>query len=132
VIYDKEGHASPSSMRNRRKGGRAEYDREAAGARVRARFVDQGELTRPPGEGRRHDPTPPPSPGELGTGSPSAGSTESGREDETATGPRPKKYKRGRRAPQPLPNQRKASREEDREERGAPPNRGWGGRTEGP
>ena len=88
--------------------------------RMRARLVDQGEPARPPGEGRRHDPTPPPSPGESGTGSPEAESTGSGREDETATGPRPKKHKRGRRAPQPLPDQRKASRGEDREDRSAP------------
>ena len=31
---------------------------------VRARLVDQGERARPPWEGRRHDPMPPPSPGE--------------------------------------------------------------------
>ena len=86
---------------------------------MRARFVDQGERARPPGDGRWRDPRPPPSPGELGTGSPPAESTGSGREDETAVGPRPKKHKRGRRA-QPLPDQRKASRGEDREDRRAP------------
>jgi len=88
------------------------------GPRMRARFVDQGERARPPGEGRRRDPTPP-SPRESGTGSPPTESTGSGREDETAVGPRPKKHKRGRRA-QPLPDQRKASRGEDREDRRVP------------
>ena len=37
-------------------------------ARVRARLVDQGERARPPGEGRRHDPMPPSSPGETSAG----------------------------------------------------------------
>ena len=36
--------------------------------RVRARLVDQGERARPPGEGRWHDPMPPPSPGETPSG----------------------------------------------------------------
>ena len=84
---------------------------------MRARFVDQGKPVRPPGEGRRYNPTPPPSPGESGTGSPPAESTGSDREGETAAKPRSKKYKRGRRAPQP--DHRKANRREDREERGA-------------
>ena len=53
---------------------------------------------------------PPPSPGESGTGSPPAESTGSGREGETAAGPRPRKHKRGRRAPQPSPDHRKANR----------------------
>ena len=88
--------------------------------RVRARLVDQGERARPPGEGRRHDPMPPPLPGESAAGSPEAESTGPGRKDETAVGPRPKKHKRGRRAPQLLPDQRKASRGEDREDRRAP------------
>ena len=38
------------------------------GPRMRARFVDQGERARPPGEGRWHDPMPPPSPGETPSG----------------------------------------------------------------
>ena len=42
-------------------------------------------------------------------GSPEAESTGAGREGETAAGPRPKKARRGGRAPHPLPNQRKAS-----------------------
>ena len=88
--------------------------------RVRARLADQGEPARPPGEGRRRDVMPPPSPGESGAGSPETESTGSSREDETAAGPRPKKHKRGRRAPQLLPDQRKASRGEDREDRRAP------------
>ena len=41
-------------------------------------------------------------------GSPEAESTGAGREGETAAGPRPKKARRGSRAPHPLPNQRKA------------------------
>ena len=36
--------------------------------RARARLVDQGERARPPGEGRRHDPMPPSSPGETSAG----------------------------------------------------------------
>ena len=52
---------------------------------------------------------PAPSPGESGVGSPEAESTGSSREGETAAGPRPKKARRGGRAPHPLPNQRKAS-----------------------
>ena len=87
--------------------------------RVRARLADQGEPARPPGEEWRRV-MPPPPPGESGGGSPEAESTGSGRKDETATGPRPKKHKRGRRAPQLLPDQRKASRGEDREDRRAP------------
>ena len=51
---------------------------------------------------------------------------------ETAAEPRSKKYKRGRRASQPTPNRRKANRREDREERGAPSDGGWGDRAEGP
>ena len=42
-------------------------------------------------------------------GSPEAESTGAGREGETAAGPRPKKARRGSRAPHPLPNRRKAS-----------------------
>ena len=63
--------------------------------RVRARLVDQGERARPPGEGWRHDPRPPSSPGESGTGSPSVMATESDREDETVAGPRLKKASKG-------------------------------------
>ena len=62
---------------------------------------------------------PPSSPGESGTGSPSAGSTESGREDETAAGPQPKKARRGGRAPRPSDDHRKANRRKNSEERGA-------------
>ena len=75
---------------------------------------------------------PPPSPGESGTGSSSVGLARSDREDEAAAGPRSKKYKRGRRAPQPTPNHRKSNRREDREERGAPSDGGWGDRAEEP
>jgi len=71
-------------QRDLRRGGpcRPELDEEPAEGggeprtierpRVRARFVDQGEPTRSPGEGRGGDPVPPPSPGESGTGSPPA------------------------------------------------------------
>jgi len=52
---------------------------------------------------------PPPSPGESGTGSPPAESMGSGREDETTTGPQPKRARRGS-APQSSRNHRKASR----------------------
>ena len=73
----------------------------------------------PPGR-RRHNPMPPPLPGESGVGSPEAELTGSGREDETAVGPRPKKHKRGRRAPQSSHDHRKANRREDRGVVGAP------------
>ena len=91
--------------------------------RVRARLADRGEPARPPGEEWRRV-MPPPSPGESGVGSPEAESTGSGREDETATGPRPKKARRGSRAPQPSRDHRKANRREDRGE-GGPPSE-WG------
>ena len=93
---------------------------------MRARLVDQGELARPPEEGRRDDPMPPPSLGESGMGSPEAESTGPGREDETAAGPRPKKHKRGRRAPQSSHDHRKANRREDRGVGGASSE--WGSR----
>ena len=59
--------------------------------RMRARFVDQGEPVRPPGEGRRHDPTPPPSLGETSAGqsTPSEAAVPVG--GEAGAGPRPKK-----------------------------------------
>ena len=100
--------------------------------RVRARLADQGEPARPPGEGRRRDVMPPPSPGESGARSPETESTGSSKEDETAARPQSKKYKRGRRAPQSTPNHRKANRREDREERGAPSDGGWRDRAEEP
>ena len=60
---------------------------------------------------------PPPSTGESGTGSPPAESTGSGREDETAAGPQPKKARRGGRAPpRPSHTYRDANRRKDREE----------------
>ena len=82
---------------------------------MRARLVDQGEPARPPWAGRRRDPMPPPLPGESGAGSPEAESTGSGREDETAAGPQPKKARRGGRAPRPSHNYRDATRRKDRE-----------------
>ena len=82
--------------------------------RVRARLADRGEPARPPGEEWRRV-TPPPSPGESGVGSPEAESTGSGREDETAAGPQPKKARRGGRAPRPSHNYRDAARRKGRE-----------------
>ena len=48
-------------------------------------------------------------------GSPEAESTGAGREGETAVGPRPKKARRGGRAPRPSHNYRDATRRKDRE-----------------
>ena len=62
---------------------------------------------------------PPPSPGESGAGSPEAESTGAGREGETAVGPRPKKARRGGRAPRPSDDHRKANKRKNSEERGA-------------
>ena len=98
--------------------------------RVRARLVDQGEPARPPWAGRRRDPMPPPLPGESGAGSPEAESTGSGREDETAAGPQPKKARRGGRAPRPPYNHREANRRTDRTGGGTPPEPGQGDRAE--
>jgi len=103
-------------------GGRAEYDRETAGAGAirrpgRGGSTSRGrEATRPNAAAL--------SPGESGTGSPSAESTGSRRGDETAAGPQPKRARRGSRAPQSARDHRKASRREDRGEGGAPPE--WG------
>ena len=95
--------------------GRTDEPRTIERPRGRARVLDRRELAPLLGEEWRADPVPPPSPEELGMGSPEAESTGAGREGETAAGPRPKKARRGSRAPHSLPNQRKAS----------------GGRTEG-
>ena len=122
VIFDREGHASPSLKRSRRRGGGE--PRTIERPRVRARLVDQGERARPPGGGSGCDPMPPSSPRESGAGSPEAESAGSGREDETAAGPRPKKARRGGRAPQSSRDHRKANRREDRGE-GGPPSE-WG------
>ena len=89
--------------------GRTDEPRTIERPRGRARVLDRRELAPLPGEGRRGDPMPPPSPEGSGMGSPEAESTGAGREGETAAGPRPKKARRGSRAPHPLPNQRKAS-----------------------
>ena len=88
---------------------------------MRARLADQGEPARPPGEGRRRDVMPPPSPGESGAGSPETESTGSSKEDETAAGPQPKKARRGGRAPRPSHNYRDATRRKDREVGGDAP-----------
>ena len=74
---------------------------------------------------------PPPSPGESGAGSPEAESTGLGREDETATGPQPKKARRGSRAPRPSDGRRKANRRKNPEERGASSGVGMGTPREG-
>ena len=66
VIFDREGHASPSLKRSRRMGGGE--PRTIERPRVRARLVDQGEPARPPWEGWRRDTMPPPSPGETPAG----------------------------------------------------------------
>ena len=99
--------------------------------RVRARFADQAEMARPPEGGWRDDPRPPPSPGESGAGSPEAESTGSGREDETAAGPQPKKARRGGRASRPPYNHREANRRTDRAGGWTQPAPGQGGRAEG-
>ena len=62
---------------------------------------------------------PPPSPEESGMGPPSVIATESDREDETVTGPRLKKARRGGRAPRPSDNHRKANKRKNSEEGGA-------------
>ena len=112
--------------------GRTDEPRTIERPRGRARVLDRRELAPPPGEGRRGDRMPPPSPEESGTGSPEAEATRIAPEDETAARPRSKKYKRGRRAPQPTPDHRKANKRKDREERGAPSDGGWGDRAEEP
>ena len=59
--------------------------------RVRARFVDQGEPARPPGEGRRHDPMPPSSPGETSAGQSTLSEAAVPVGGEAEARPRPKK-----------------------------------------
>ena len=112
--------------------GRTDEPRTIERPRGRARVLDRRELAPLPGEGRRGAPRPPPSPEELGMGSPEAESTGAGREGETAVGPRPKKARRGSRAPRPSHDHRDANRRKDREEIGGPPERGQGDRAEGP
>ena len=123
MIYDKKEGPRLPELSEEQEEGEGE-PRTIERPRMRARLADQGEPARPPGEGWRRDMMPPPSPGESGAGSPETESTGSSREGETAAGPRPKKARRGGRAPHPLPNQRKASGGEDREDRRAPPDRG--------
>ena len=112
--------------------GRTDEPRTIERPRGRARVLDRRELAPLPGEGRRGDPRPPPSPEELGMGSPEVESTGAGRVGETAAGPRPKKARRGSRAPRPSHDHRDANRRKDREEIGGPPERGQGDRAEGP
>ena len=99
--------------------GRTDEPRTIERPRGRARVLDRRELAPPPGEGRRGDPMPPPSPEESGMGSPSVMATESDREDETVAGPRLKKARRGGRAPRPSDDHRKANKRKNSEERGA-------------
>ena len=100
--------------------GRTDEPRTIERPRGRARVLDRRELAPLPGEGRHGDPRPPPSPEELGMGSPEAESTGAGREGETAAGPRPKKARRGGRAPRPSDDHRKANKRKNSEEGGAP------------
>ena len=95
--------------------GRTDEPRTIERPRGRARVLDRRELAPLPGEGRRGDPMPPPSPEESGIGSPSVMATESDREDETVAGPRLKKARRGGRAPRPSHNYRDAARRKGRE-----------------
>ena len=95
--------------------GHTDEPRTIERPRGRARVLDRRELAPPPGEGRRGDPMPPPSPEESGMGSPSVMATESDREDETVAEPRLKKARRGGRAPRPSHNYRDATRRKDRE-----------------
>ena len=95
--------------------GRTDEPRTIERPRGRARVLDRRELAPLPGEGRRGDPMPPPSPEESGMGSPSVMATESDREDETVAEPRLKKARRGGRAPRPSHNYRDATRRKDRE-----------------
>ena len=99
--------------------GHTDEPRTTERPRGRARILDRRELAPPPGEGRRGDPMPPPSPEESGMGSPSVMATESDREDETVAEPRLEKARRGGRAPRPSDNRRKASKRKNSEERGA-------------
>ena len=103
--------------------GHTDEPRTTERPRGRARILDRRELAPPPGEGRRGDPMPPPSPlaspEESGMGSPSVIATESDREDETVAGPRLKKARRGGRAPRPSDDHRKANKRKNSEERGA-------------
>ena len=99
----------------RMESGHTDEPRTIERPRGRARVLDRRELAPPPGEGRRGDPMPPPSPEESGMGSPSVMATESDREDETVAEPRLKKARRGGRAPRPSHNYRDATRRKDRE-----------------
>ena len=58
---------------------------------VRARLVDQGERARPPWEGRRHDPMPPSSPGEIPAGPSTLSEAAVPVEGEAESRPQPRK-----------------------------------------
>ena len=71
--------------------------------RVRARLADQGERARPPWEGRRHDPMPPPSPGETSAGpSTPSESVEPGEAGEDEGRQRRKRHQQRGKRPQRL------------------------------
>ena len=99
--------------------GRTDEPKTIERPRGRARVLDRRELAPLPGEGRRGDLMPLPSPEESGMGSPSVVATESDREDEAVAGPRLKKARRGGRAPRPSDDHRKANKRKNSEERGA-------------
>ena len=111
--------------------GHTDEPRTIERPRGRARVIDRSELAPLPGEGRRGDLMPLPSPEESGMGSPSVMTTESDREDETVAGPRLKKARRGGRASRPPYNHREANRRTDRAGGWTQPAPGQGGRAEG-
>ena len=96
--------------------GRTDEPKTIERPRGRAQVIDRSELAPLPGEGRRGDLMPLPSPEELGMGSPSMMTTESDRGDETGVEPRLKKARRGGRAPRPSDDHRKANKRKNSEE----------------
>ena len=76
---------------------------------VRARLVDQGERARPPWEGRRHDPMPPPSPGETPAGPSTLSEAAVPVEGEAESRPQPRK-RHQKRLQRQSGNARKASK----------------------
>ena len=96
--------------------GRTDEPRTIERPRGRTRVLDRRELAPLPGEEWRADPVPPPSPEELGMGSPSMMTTESDRGDETGAEPRLKKARRGGGPPRRSDNHRKADKRKNSEE----------------
>ena len=80
--------------------------------RMRARLADQGEPARPPGEGWRRDPMPPPSPGETSAGpSTPSESVEPGEAGEDEGRQRRKRHQqRGKRPHRPSHDARETSK----------------------